>query len=348
LLVVSSLCGRPSSLTERPFADDRSGTTFFQRRKSHPPLRQVSGSVPRTERQNMTNRVSPVLVAMLFGSLTGLGVLSVSAQTPPLPKEVQSTFDTVEARVLRVFSAEEGQHRFVAYLVKWKDLEVIVSDPLANSHFQVGDKIHFIAQKVSLPGSAVQVSSLNFYLVSAIASERDRNHMDGDSVSSAEQARQMKIVQGDLNAATNETERFYALNRAAKNAMKDGKTENAHALATELERLAPEYKNDWNYGNAVQDANQVLGRIALSKGDVAEAKKRLLASADSKGSPQMNSFGPNMQLAKALLVKGEKDVVLEYFDRCAKFWEMGKDRLEAWRASATKGEMPEFGANLNN
>ena len=288
-----------------------------------------------------------MLVAMLVGNLMGLGVLNVSAQTPPPPKEVQSTFDTVEAPVLKVFSAEEGQHRFVAYLVKWKDFEVIVSDPLANSHFQVGDKIHFMAQRVSLPGSAAQVSSLNFHLLSAIPSERERKRLDGDSVSSAEQARQMKIAHGDLDAAKDETERFYALNRAAKNAMKGGKTEKAQALATELERLAPKYKNDWNYGNAVQDANQVLGRIALTKGDVADAKKRLLASADSKGSPQMNSFGPNMQLAKDLLEKGEKDVVLEYFDRCTKFWKMGQDRLAAWGASAKNGEIPEFGANLD-
>jgi len=31
----------------------------------------------------------------------------------------------------------------------------------------------------------------------------------------------------------------------------------------ELERLAPKYRKDWNYGNAVQDFNLVLGRLAL-------------------------------------------------------------------------------------
>jgi hypothetical protein len=35
----------------------------------------------------------------------------------------------------------------------------------------------------------------------------------------AEPTRQMKISQGDLSAATNETERFYALGRAARNAL---------------------------------------------------------------------------------------------------------------------------------
>jgi hypothetical protein len=165
-------------------------------------------------------------------------------------------------------------------------------------------------------------------------------------ISQADQERSMKLIQGDLSAATNEVERFYALNRAAKNALEAGNTAQAEALANELAKLAPKYTNDWNYGNAIQDANQVLGRIAFSKGDLAEAKKRLLASADSKGSPQMNSFGPNMQLAKGLLEKGEKGVVLEYFQRCSKFWKMGQDRLAQWTASVNKGDIPEFGENL--
>ena len=166
-------------------------------------------------------------------------------------------------------------------------------------------------------------------------------------LSAAAQGRMMKITRGDLSAATNEVERFYALNRASKKALKAGKIEEARGFANELARLAPAYTNDWNYGNAIQDANQVLGRIALAEGNVAEAKKRLLDSADSKGSPQMNSFGPNMQLAKELLAKGESQVVLEYFNRCQRFWKMGADRLSAWGQAVNMGETPNFGPNLD-
>jgi hypothetical protein len=170
---------------------------------------------------------------------------------------------------------------------------------------------------------------------------------DFGDISPAEQERGMKLVLGDLDVATNEVERFYALNRAAKNALRDGNVAKAETLAKELAELAPRYKNDWNYGNAVQDANQVLGRIALSNGNVAEARTRLLASADSQGSPQMNSFGPNMQLAKALLEKGETDVVIEYFRRCGTFWSLGKEKLASWTTAVQAGKIPEFGANLN-
>jgi hypothetical protein len=168
-----------------------------------------------------------------------------------------------------------------------------------------------------------------------------------DPPAPADEARLMKIVQGDLSAATTEQERFYALNRASRKALQAGNIKEAETLANELGRLALKYKDDWNYGNAIEDSNQVLGLIALSKGDVAAARKRLLASVDSKGSPQMNSFGPNMQLAKALLEKGEREVVLEFFQRCGKFWNFGKDRLAAWTASVKQGEVPEFGPNLN-
>ena len=284
--------------------------------------------------------------AIVMGSMAWFLVAGVTAQTPQAAG-VQSTFDTVEAPVLKVYSAEEGGHRFVAYVVKWKNSEVVVCDPSARSQFQEGDDITFMAQKVSLPGSPMEVSSLNFILFDTIPEEHYGTRLDGGTVSAADRKRQMRVAQGDLDAAENETERFYALNHAAKNAWRKGEIEKARALASEMEGLLPKYKNDWNYGNAVQDANQVLGLIALGAGDVAEARRRLLASADSKGSPQMNSFGPNMQLAKALLEEGEKDVVLEYFKRCATFWKMGEARLEGWTASVKKGEIPEFGANLD-
>jgi hypothetical protein len=161
-----------------------------------------------------------------------------------------------------------------------------------------------------------------------------------------EDRRMLALVQGDLSVAKDERERFYALGHAARHAWTAHETEKARTLATELESLAPKYKDDWNYGNAVQDSNQVLGLIALSENQVAEAKKRLLASAKSKGSPQMNSFGPNMRLAKALLEKGEKDVVLEYFQRCGAFWSMGETQLGTWKAAVESGQVPDFGANL--
>src|SRR6185436_633245 len=103
--------------------------------------------------------------------------------------------------------------------------------------------------------------------------------------------------QGRLAEATNKLakaktpqERFYALNDAAKENFVVGNTDDAKKYTQELMTLLAKFPSDWNYGNAVQDANLVLGRIAVKDGRINEAKKHLLAAGNSPGSPQMNSF----------------------------------------------------------
>jgi hypothetical protein len=149
-----------------------------------------------------------------------------------------------------------------------------------------------------------------------------------------------------LTAASREEETFYALDDAAKESFEVGKIEDAGKYAKDLLTLAPKYKGNWNYGNAIQDGNLVLGRIALKEGRTEEAKGCLIEAGKSPGSPQMNSFGPNVSLARDLLEKGERDVVLQYFDLCRKFWEMGHDKLDQWTKDVKAGKVPDFGANL--
>jgi hypothetical protein len=149
-----------------------------------------------------------------------------------------------------------------------------------------------------------------------------------------------------LAKAKTDQERFYALNAAAKQAFVLGKTEDARNYASNLLALLPKFPNDWNYGNAVQDGNLVLGRIAVHEGRMEDAKRHLLEAGKSPGSPQMNSFGPNLSLAKDLLEKGERKEVLEYFELCRKFWQMDNGRLTRWGQEVNAGKIPDFGANL--
>ena len=149
-----------------------------------------------------------------------------------------------------------------------------------------------------------------------------------------------------LAKAKTEEERFYALDAAAKQSFEVGKIEDARKYAEELQTLLPKYKGDWNYGNAIQDANLVMGRIALREGRTEDAKKYLIAAGKSPGSPQLNSFGPNMTLAKDLLEKSERETVLEYFELCRKFWKMDYGKLNEWRDDVKAERIPEFGPNL--
>ena len=149
-----------------------------------------------------------------------------------------------------------------------------------------------------------------------------------------------------LAAAKTQEEKFYALNDAAKESFVVGKVEDARKYAHELMTSLTNFPGDWNYGNAVQDANLVLGRIAVQEGHIDEAKRRLIAAGNSPGSPQMNSFGPNMSLAKDLLEKGERQAVLDYFELCRKFWKMDNGRLNDWSQEVKAGKIPDFGANM--
>jgi hypothetical protein len=159
-----------------------------------------------------------------------------------------------------------------------------------------------------------------------------------------------------LNALTgNIYLRFLGLRSAAERALAAGQAEEAEHLSQELLRLAEQFTGDWNYGNAVHQGHIVLGLVALGRGDEAQAAERLLLAGQTPGSPQLNSFGPNMSLAKAFLEEGgSREVVIEYLALCGRFWgsgtsaidELSRARLEGWKRAVLEGEVPDFGANL--
>lgn len=102
--------------------------------------------------------------------------------------------------------------------------------------------------------------------------------------------------------------------------------------------------SDWNAGNNIHHGNLVLGQLAMREGAIEDAKKYLLAAGETPGSPQLNSFGPNMALALELVEAGENETVLAYFDRCSKFWK--RKELDIWAGEIKAGRTPNFGANL--
>ena len=143
------------------------------------------------------------------------------------------------------------------------------------------------------------------------------------------------------------TDRFYVLADLAKLAFDNGQPERAQTYARELLRLAPDYRKDWNYGNAIFYGNFVLGRVALARGNVELAKQYLLDAGSTPGSPQLDTFGPNVTLAKELLEKGQAPTVLRFLALCKEFWKMDRGRLAEWTDAIRSGSTPDFSANLN-
>jgi hypothetical protein len=98
--------------------------------------------------------------------------------------------------------------------------------------------------------------------------------------------------------------------------------------------------------SAIHECNLILGRVALRRGEMKRAGEYLLAAAHVNGSGTLDSFGPNMMLAKELLEKGQRSVVLEYFQLCGKFWAYDRGQLARWTEQVKTGGIPRFGANL--
>ena len=138
-----------------------------------------------------------------------------------------------------------------------------------------------------------------------------------------------------------------ALEQMATLALDVDETAKAGKYAQELLDQASAIQDAKMHGQLLHKANILLGRVELRNGDVAAAKKRLLAAGRVNDGVTLSSFGPNMSLAKDLLEKGERDVVLQYLDLCARFWTSDRGQLAKWKAEIQAGSVPNFGANLS-
>ncbi len=146
----------------------------------------------------------------------------------------------------------------------------------------------------------------------------------------------------EWHTASQEKERFYAAPHAAMGAYTLGDRTLAREIAVEALRLAPAFPDNWNYGNALHFAHTALGLLELERGNTQAAAEHLRLSAEMPGSPQLNSFGPSMRLARDLLRLGFADQVLGYLRECRRFWRMGETWLNIWEKKVQRGAMPTF------
>ena len=155
----------------------------------------------------------------------------------------------------------------------------------------------------------------------------------------------LEDLEQDMDGGDDERQ-FYMLDEVTKAAAHAGAFDKAARYAEELLSEAAKNADDPNYGNALYDGNAALGRVALRQGDIRKAGSLLLEAGRTPGSVQLDNLGPDMTLALELLEKGQRDVVLQYFDLCRRFWRSGSQQLDAWNKTVREGGIPKFGANL--
>lgn len=148
------------------------------------------------------------------------------------------------------------------------------------------------------------------------------------------------------SAVTIDLANFYRMSEQMMRAFNGASPQSAEPLAQEYIRTAKSFRCNWNYGNAIHDANSVLGLLALRAGHVTSAVEYLRAAGASSGSPQLNTFGPSMHLAKELAGAGQFAAVAEYLGQVRRFWEMENGSIDRWLSDLSSKRVPDFGSNL--
>lgn len=136
--------------------------------------------------------------------------------------------------------------------------------------------------------------------------------------------------------------RFYSLDDKITEAYKANDFDRVKELAKENLELATVYRCNWNFGNAIHDTNRVLGLVSLKSGDIDAAADFLLEAGKSTGSPQLDTFGPELDLANELLQLGKVDAVKSYLKDIKRFWEMDNGQVDIWLSEIEKGGKPQL------
>ncbi len=158
---------------------------------------------------------------------------------------------------------------------------------------------------------------------------------------------QAKTSESSQTEAASEVDDLVDLPRKAKRAIIAGNLQKAKEYVEQMRKRLEEPETlDGLQGQYIHDCNMVDGILAVRAGEIDRAKKLLLEAGKSTGSPTLNTFGPNMMLAKELAEKGEFPIVISYLKECSSFWTGRPQRLANWMKELESKRIPDFGANL--
>jgi len=145
-----------------------------------------------------------------------------------------------------------------------------------------------------------------------------------------------------LSASADDVRRSTILRDLAQNAVARADWPRARSLARALLESAASCEGTWQYGNAVHHGHILLGRVALAEGDEDGAAAELAAAAETPGSPQLNSFGPDLELAGALARRGRLANVIAYLEAVRAFWTHRAADIDEWLTALRRGDLPDF------
>jgi hypothetical protein len=87
-----------------------------------------------------------------------------SSNADEAPSKKNYTIET--AQIAEVLKTEDAGFKFISYVVSWKNHRVVVSDPIADTDYKVGDTIKFMAHRQDLAETnATDRKILNFIIL---------------------------------------------------------------------------------------------------------------------------------------------------------------------------------------
>lgn len=116
------------------------------------------------------------LLPLCLSTLALVSTLRAEDNTSMLPAGMKGNYESVQAPIEKIYTAEHDGFKFQAFVVKWHDQEVVVTNMLGQGgEKKVGDKINFMAQELEMPVMGRTIKMIQF-----IAMDSDAfRHMTG-------------------------------------------------------------------------------------------------------------------------------------------------------------------------
>lgn len=158
-----------------------------------------------------------------------------------------------------------------------------------------------------------------------------------------------KLLGQPLSDKQRELYMLWRVDNMARAAVSADQTDDAQRFALEMLRipeLCREVMPNHDIGHDarfVYDAHIILGKVALACGEVDSSERLLLeAAAAWPVDSGERTYGPDFELAAALLREGRTDAVLAYLRTTRRFTVLLEKQIDHWIGQIEEGRTPDF------
>jgi hypothetical protein len=213
----------------------------------------------------------------------------------------------------------------------------------ANSERELAEKILVDAQKTFPDQYEISIDLFDLFKVKTENTEIDEVEKNSYLSKAFESGERAILLLKKERSATRDSKRAELLPQVAEVAIELKNYAKANSYAKELVLEFGDDIDEYEFKEAVHQGNTILGKIALRESNINKAKEYLLISIKAVLQSKKGYLSyPNLSLAKELLEKNEKDVVLEFLKLSEQLVGTDKVSLKKWQNEINNGKVPDF------